>query len=211
MFDIRKRKAFQTVGELRALLNRLPAYADVYICGDANCFFHEQADRSSSCLVCDDLREQYEEELEKILADETPEERDRYLESLWLESEDVPLNPNTECIEDPYLCFSVGTHREDIWHWFDTHHSKGVAYLLNEFSRSSYPQESTLSQFIREEVPCRLSEVFELSDEQMTPELVQACVKALDSNTDTLFDYEKIDNKLREILSLHGIDGRDEM
>ena len=47
MFDIRKRKAFQTVGELRALLNRLPAYADVYICGDANCFFHEQADRSS--------------------------------------------------------------------------------------------------------------------------------------------------------------------
>ena len=40
MFDIRKRKAFQTVGELRALLNRLPAYADVYICGDANCFFH---------------------------------------------------------------------------------------------------------------------------------------------------------------------------
>lgn len=53
--------------------------------------------------------------------------------------------------------------------------------------------------------------MFELSDEQMTPELVQACVKALDSNTDTLFDYEKIDNKLREILSLHGIDGRDEM
>ena len=210
MFDIRKRKAFQTVGELRALLNRLPAYAGVYICGDANCFFHEQTDGSAICLDCDDLREQYEEELELRLADETPEERDRYLESLWLESSDVPLNPNTECIEEPYLCFSIGTHREEIWRLFDKHHSRGVAYLLNELSHRPRPKESALTQFIREEVPCRLSEIFELSDEQMTDELVQACVDALDNDTDTLFDYEKIDNRLRDVLTLHGIDGMDD-
>jgi len=205
MFDIRKRKAFQTVGELRTLLNRLPAETTVCICGDANCFFHEETDGTIICLDCEDLREHYEEALEMILEKETAEERDRYLESLWLESSDVPLNPNTECIEEPYLCFSIGTHREEIWRWFDKHHSKGVAYLLYELSHRTRPTESALTQFIREEVPCRLSEIFELSDEQMTDDLVQACVDALDNNTDTLFDYEKIDNKLREVMERHGI------
>ena len=26
--------------------------------------------------------------------------------------------------------WGVGIHREEIWHWFDVRHSKGVAYLL---------------------------------------------------------------------------------
>lgn len=26
--------------------------------------------------------------------------------------------------------FPAGTHREDIWHWFDERHSKGVTYLM---------------------------------------------------------------------------------
>lgn len=205
MVDIRKRKAFQTVGELRTLLNQLPAETTVCICGDANCFFHEETDGATICLDCEDLREHYEEALEMMLAKETPVERDRYLESLWLESDDVSLNPNTECIEEPYLFFSIGTHREEIWRWFDKHHSRGVAYLLYELSHRPRPKDSALTQFIREEVPYRLSEIFELSDEQMTDELVQACVEALDNNTDTLFDYEKIDNKLREVMERHGI------
>lgn len=210
MFDIRKRSAFQTVGELRALLNRLPAETTVCICGDANCFFHEELAASAICLDCEDLREHYEETLEMMLEEETQEERNQHLESLWREFGDVPMNPETECMEAPFLCFPSGTHREDIWHWFDERHSKGVAYLLNELPHLAPPKESALTQFIREEVPCRLSEVFELSDEQMTDELVQACVEALDSDTDTLFDYEKIDNRLREILALHGVDGRDD-
>jgi len=61
---------------------------------------------------------------------ETLAERDAKLESLWAEFGDVPMDPKTECMEAPFLDFPVGTPREDIWHWFDERHSKGVAYLL---------------------------------------------------------------------------------
>lgn len=49
---------------------------------------------------------------------------------LWRIFEDVPMNPKTEEIETEFLGFPAGTHREEIWHWFDAKHSKGVAYLL---------------------------------------------------------------------------------
>lgn len=61
---------------------------------------------------------------------DTLKERNEKLERLWAEIEDVPMNPETECMEAPVLGFLAGTHREDIWHWFDERHSKGVAYLL---------------------------------------------------------------------------------
>lgn len=32
---------------------------------------------------------------------------------------DVPMNPETECIEEDWHIFKAGTHREDIWHWFE--------------------------------------------------------------------------------------------
>lgn len=56
---------------------------------------------------------------------------DKELESLWLRLTDVPMNPETEEIEEAFLDFSPGTHREEIWHWFDERHSKGVAYLMH--------------------------------------------------------------------------------
>ena len=63
--------------------------------------------------------------------DEIPtiEETDKALEKLWAEFEDVPMNPETECIEEEFLGFSKGTHREEIWRWFDKRYSRGVAYL----------------------------------------------------------------------------------
>lgn len=61
---------------------------------------------------------------------ETLAERDAKLESLWAEFSDVPMNPKTECMDAEFLSFPAGTPREDIWHWFDERHSKGVAYLL---------------------------------------------------------------------------------
>lgn len=60
----------------------------------------------------------------------TLRERDKELERLWAEIEDVPMDPETERMEEPVLSFPAGTHREEIWHWFDERHSKGVAYLL---------------------------------------------------------------------------------
>lgn len=61
---------------------------------------------------------------------QTLAERDAALEKLWEEFGDVPMNPETECMEAPFLDFPAGTFREDIWHWFDERHSKGVAYLM---------------------------------------------------------------------------------
>lgn len=54
------------------------------------------------------------------------------VEKLWDEFTDVPMNPDTECIEEDFYIWPKGTFREDIWHWFDNNHSQGVYYLLYE-------------------------------------------------------------------------------
>ena len=59
----------------------------------------------------------------------TLRERDIELEKLWKQFEDLPIDPDTEKIEEPFLSFPAGTDREDIWHWFDERHSKGISYL----------------------------------------------------------------------------------
>lgn len=61
---------------------------------------------------------------------ETLKDRDIELEELWERFADIPMNPETECIEEPFMGWGVGIHREEIWHWFDKRHSKGVYYLL---------------------------------------------------------------------------------
>lgn len=38
---------------------------------------------------------------------------------LWDEFGDVPMNPETEFIEVKWHGFPAGTHREEIWHWFE--------------------------------------------------------------------------------------------
>lgn len=57
---------------------------------------------------------------------------DAKIEKLWDELTDVPMNPVTECIEEDFYIWPKGTFREDIWLWFDLHHSRGVYYLLYE-------------------------------------------------------------------------------
>ena len=46
---------------------------------------------------------------------------------LWLEFGDVPMDPETECIESPWRGFPAGTHREDVWHWFEDTFGLSVA------------------------------------------------------------------------------------
>lgn len=41
------------------------------------------------------------------------------IKELWEEFGDVPMNPKTECIETKWHGFPAGTHREEIWHWFE--------------------------------------------------------------------------------------------
>ena len=59
---------------------------------------------------------------------------DREIENLWNELEDVPVDEN-ECLDVDWQGWNKGTHRKEIWYWFDEHHSKGVGWLMNEYKR----------------------------------------------------------------------------
>lgn len=56
---------------------------------------------------------------------------DEKLEAMWDEFGDIPIDED-ECIDVDWQGWSKGTHREEIWHWFDERHSKGVGWLMNE-------------------------------------------------------------------------------
>ena len=56
---------------------------------------------------------------------------DKKAEELWESLTDVPMNPETEQIEESWQHFPEGTDREKIWKWFDEIYSGGVAELLN--------------------------------------------------------------------------------
>ncbi len=58
------------------------------------------------------------------------EPSDERLEELWSEFGDVPMDPETEFMEAPFLGFPAGTHREEIWRWFDERYTGGVYSLL---------------------------------------------------------------------------------
>ena len=60
----------------------------------------------------------------------TEYEYDNTIIALWNEFGDVPLDINTECIESDWRIFEAGTHREEIWHWFEEHFNVKVYDLL---------------------------------------------------------------------------------
>lgn len=41
------------------------------------------------------------------------------IRDLWDEFGDVPMDPETECLEIEWNGFPAGTHREEIWYWFE--------------------------------------------------------------------------------------------
>lgn len=47
--------------------------------------------------------------------------------ALWKEFGDISMNPETECIEEAWCRFPTGTHREEIWHWFEDTFDLSVA------------------------------------------------------------------------------------
>lgn len=62
----------------------------------------------------------YNEEIQKFANKELAKE-------LWGRFGDVPMNPETEKIEEEWNSFPAGTWREDIWHWFEDTFSISVA------------------------------------------------------------------------------------
>lgn len=141
----------------------------------------------------------------------TLHERDAILERLWKQFADIPMNPDTEKLEEPFMDFPAGTAREDIWHWFDERHSKGVVYLLygRPFYEKNPDEVYPLREFIKQEVPFRLSEIFHIPDSELAPHIVDACIEDLYDNSDVMFDYDSMDENLRGTLAEYGINPDD--
>lgn len=57
---------------------------------------------------------------------------DRELEKMWDEFTDVHVDEDA-CLVNDWMYWEKGTHREEIWHWFDERHSKGVYWLVYEY------------------------------------------------------------------------------
>lgn len=60
--------------------------------------------------------------------------QDELVEKMWETLTDVNIDEN-ECIEQNWFIFNAGTDREEIWYWFDEHHSKGVVWLMYDRDR----------------------------------------------------------------------------
>lgn len=54
------------------------------------------------------------------------------VKGIWTEFGDVPMNPDTECIKVSWRDFPAGTHREEIWHWFENTFNVRVYDLMYE-------------------------------------------------------------------------------
>ena len=72
-------------------------------------------------------------ETEEQKTDAARDDRVKQAKEHWLEFGDVPMNPETECIEAPFLHFPAGTHREEIWNWFEEYYRVPVYDLLYDF------------------------------------------------------------------------------
>lgn len=58
--------------------------------------------------------------------------KETYVKDLWEEFGEIPMNPETEEIEEPWKHFLPGTHREDIWYWFEDQFGISVAELMGQ-------------------------------------------------------------------------------
>ena len=71
---------------------------------------------------------------------------DKEVEKMWEEFEDVLFieakdffssdaykDDITLVLASDWQGWEAGTSRETIWHWFNTHHSKGLSWLHNEY------------------------------------------------------------------------------
>ena len=54
---------------------------------------------------------------------------------LWCRLENVPIDPDTEEIEEDWNCFLKGTFREDICHWFEENFKVSIAEDLMNYTK----------------------------------------------------------------------------
>lgn len=63
---------------------------------------------------------------------------DKEIETLWDDFGDIPMDEDANgelILSCNWQHFKKGARREEIWHWFDHSHSKGVYWLLYDRER----------------------------------------------------------------------------
>ena len=70
---------------------------------------------------------------------ETPEPTlqntiDKNVEALWMEFQDVPVDCNGN-LRVAWKAYQKGTNKNDVYDWFNRHHSKGLSYLIEEVKK----------------------------------------------------------------------------
>lgn len=81
------------------------------------------------------MEQQYYKGGKLVSISSLPEKKltDTEIESIWSSLTDIPVNED-ECLDDDFFIWQKGSDKyEDVWRWFDQNHSKGVAYLVNDY------------------------------------------------------------------------------
>ena len=70
---------------------------------------------------------------------ETPEPTlqdtiDKNVEALWKEFQSVPVDRNGNLMT-VWKAYPKGTNKNEVYEWFNRHHSKGLSYLIEEVKK----------------------------------------------------------------------------
>lgn len=56
---------------------------------------------------------------------------DKNIEGLWKEFQNVPVDRNGN-LRTAWKAYSKETNKNEVYGWFNRHHSKGLSYLMEE-------------------------------------------------------------------------------
>ena len=59
---------------------------------------------------------------------------DKNVEASWKEFQNVPVDRNGN-LKAAWKAYSKGTNKNNVYDWFNRHHSKGLAYLMEEVKK----------------------------------------------------------------------------
>ena len=59
---------------------------------------------------------------------------DKNIEALWKEFENVPVDRNGNLMT-AWKAYPKGTNKNEVYGWFNRHHSKGLSYLMEEVKK----------------------------------------------------------------------------
>ena len=123
--------------------------------------------------------------------------QDKEMESLWEKLEDIPFIEDEDGrlildSDEPWHNFAPGTTKEEIWHYFDRNHSKGINYLVNEYeSKTKELQE----QSKKEGYEAGYSGEYEPNDLTQEEQESQMYKKIYTKDSDGFEEWTEYDNK----------------